>query len=166
VTKAAEEVQYVSREKLAQIFDCTPRWISRLAEEGMPKVGRGRFDLARCMLWFIRYQARIINRRENGPEGQLKRIREHQIDLLNAKAAAAEHELGKLNRDYLDAKEVDRAWGLIAAAIKERVLADYKRVAPSLEGESREVIAAKLQDQARETLTALAAMKIVDDGGQ
>src|SRR5690242_19449917 len=99
-----DATKYVSREKLAQIFDCTPRWVSRLVEEGMPKKGRGQFDLARCLLWYIRYQARIVNRRENGPEGQMKRIREQQIALLSHKAEAAEYELARLRREYVPAK--------------------------------------------------------------
>ena len=152
--------------EVSRTLNVSERTVHRLCDHGMPREGRGKYDLARVMLWFIRYQARKIaelDRRDAGPEA---RVREQRIRLLNHRATLAEHELARLKNEYLDAKEVDRAWDQIAAAITERVLADYKRVASSLEGESRQVIEARLEDQARETLTALATMKIVDDGGQ
>ena len=53
----------VSVESVAGAMDLDPRRVQQLAvREGMPKAGRGRYDLGKCMAWYIRYLHAKIGR--------------------------------------------------------------------------------------------------------
>ena len=35
----------MSKAEIAKMFDCTPRWIEKLVQAGMPKAAQGKFDV-------------------------------------------------------------------------------------------------------------------------
>ena len=67
------------------------------SKEGLPKEGRGQFDPMKCMLWYVRYLQRAIEKKavptlDSGFVGE----RKERVRLLSADADLKEIELSKL----------------------------------------------------------------------
>lgn len=140
--------------------------IHRLVKKGMPKEARGQYNLAKCLLWYIRYQARRIKELDERA-GPIERILGTRLKHLETKAQIAEHQLKQLQRTDLPAKDVQEAWEQIWAAITERLSSFPQRIAPLLEGKTEAEMEALMDDQVRADLTALAMTEVVEfDGGK
>jgi phage terminase Nu1 subunit (DNA packaging protein) len=61
----------VKIDAIAQALNVTPRRISQLVAEGMPRAAHGDYELGPCMSWFIRYLQRALEARNNGQDGTI-----------------------------------------------------------------------------------------------
>jgi phage terminase Nu1 subunit (DNA packaging protein) len=55
----------VSIDQLAKVLNLTPRRVQQLANEGMPRAARGRYELGPCMQWYIRYLQKALESRSS-----------------------------------------------------------------------------------------------------
>jgi phage terminase Nu1 subunit (DNA packaging protein) len=145
----------VGRQEVARAFGRSPRWISRLVEHGMPKAGRGQYDLAQCMLWYIRYLQREMERRElpvNDTVGMS--IRRERQRLVKAQADREEFELAQKRSELIPADVYAAETAKITNRACEAFLT-LTSMAPKLEGLNRMAIKSKLDAAVREVLTTL-----------
>lgn len=151
--------------KVAKALNVTVRRVNQLVNEGMPKAGHGRYDLAQCMLWYIRYLQKALERREGSPEDSVgATLRMERTLLIKAQREREELELAARRGELISASVVKDKWTAIAATLKQRILAGPGRIAHLLEGENRITIKGRLDEQAREILTALAGDLIYGNG--
>src|ERR1700728_5003888 len=86
----------VNAEKIAQALHLTEQRVHQLVREGLPKEGRGQFDPVKCMLWYIRYLQKALEKKalptlDGGYAGE----REERVRLLRADADLREIELAE-----------------------------------------------------------------------
>jgi phage terminase Nu1 subunit (DNA packaging protein) len=148
----------VSVGKVAKALNLTPQRIQQLSKEGLPKEDRGKYDLGKCMLWYIRYlQAALEKKAVPMANGVYAGEREERIRLLRAEADLKEIELAKEQGQLVAIADVESEWSNLVVTTKARILAIPPRVAPELVGEaSRVVIQAKLEKEVKEALRLLA----------
>lgn len=144
--------------KVAQALNLTPQRVQQLANEGLPKEDRGKYDLGKCMLWYIRYlQAALEKKAVPMADGRYAGEREERIRLLRAEAELKEIELAKEQGQLVAIADVESDWSNLVVTTKAMILAIPPRVAPELVSESsRVVIQAKLEKECKEALRLLA----------
>src|SRR6185312_13739874 len=137
----------VSTVKVAETLRLSTRRVRQLVELGMPREKAGRYDLAKCMLWYIRHLQREIERREldNSPESTA--LRAQRLRLLTAQAAREELELARESVKLIPVNEYDAMMAEHVTAVRQRFLAVPANIAPGLEGEDRESIKLKLEKE-------------------
>src|SRR6478736_6017796 len=94
--------------QVAQAFNVTKRRVEQLVHEGMPREDRGKYDLGKCMLWYIRYLQKALESK-GGPAATLHttpEIKSERARLLRADADIREMERSKLEGKLIDAEEV------------------------------------------------------------
>lgn len=57
---------YANVTQVAKALNLTPQRVQQLVAEGLPKVGRGQYELPACMLWYIRYLQRAVAGKSTG----------------------------------------------------------------------------------------------------
>jgi phage terminase Nu1 subunit (DNA packaging protein) len=144
--------------KVAQALNLTPQRVQQLANEGLPKEDRGKYDLGKCMLWYIRYlQAALEKKAVPMANGVYAGEREERVRLLRAEADLKEIELAKEQGQLVAIQDVEKEMTDLVLSTKARIMAIPPRVAPELVGESsRMVIQAKLEKEVKEALRLLA----------
>jgi phage terminase Nu1 subunit (DNA packaging protein) len=148
----------VPAEKIAQALNLTEQRVHQLVKEGLPKEGRGRYDPVKCMLFYIRYLQRALEKKsiptlDGGYAGE----REERVRLLRADADLREIELAKERGLLVSIHDVEKDLTDLVLTTKARILAIPPRLAPELVGEmSRIMIQAKLEKACHESLSYLA----------
>jgi phage terminase Nu1 subunit (DNA packaging protein) len=144
--------------QLMQALNVSEVHIGRLVKEGMPKEARGKYDLGKCMLWYIRYLQAALKRRsgsevidETGRTEQRERLR-----LLSAEAELRELELSRERGEFIAMPDLEKMMGDLVVTTKAQILSVSSRVAPQLVGESRAVIEIKLDRELKDALRVLA----------
>jgi phage terminase Nu1 subunit (DNA packaging protein) len=148
----------VNSSTVAHELNLTERRIEQLVHEGMPKLERGRYDLYACAKWYIRYLQNAMERRatETGDDSSKSlNLNEEKKRLIRAQADIAEVELKKKIGELIPANLVDDKFMTFAGVVHDRFLSLPPRIAPRLEGESRDVIRIKLHEVVRDTLNGL-----------
>ncbi len=153
----------VSVSQVAKALDVSERYVQVLVKRGMPKERHGKYDLGACMAWYIRY----LHRKYAAGGVEAEETLEEAVTLRTLNAARQRLILAQADREELELARARAALipvhvyeERVAAQImqaRQRVLALPGRVAPSLEGETRTVIKARLTDAVRQTLASLAA---------
>jgi phage terminase Nu1 subunit (DNA packaging protein) len=97
-------------EQIATVLNLTPRMINRhVKENGMPRVGRGDYDLVKCVHWYIDFLHDQIDRAKRGGETE----QEARGRLTIAQANMKEIELARLRAEVITVedcvKEVENA---------------------------------------------------------
>ncbi|MCL6566383.1 MAG: hypothetical protein K6U09_08160 [Acidobacteriia bacterium] len=155
-----KKVVTVGTGKLARILGVSERYVLKLVELGLPKTARGEFPLAEALVWCVRHYRTLLERRDGGDDPQARELsREIRRERLrHAKAAA----------DLLETERDQKRGGLVEisvvreymsshnSTVRQRILMLPSRIAHQLEGESRDVIEAKLDQALRGALAALA----------
>ena len=90
----------VDRQSLAAALDLTPNRIQQLTVQGMPKVARGRYDLAACTQWYIAFKL-------NGAQ-ESSDVNEARKKLYDAQVIKTELETERMRRELIPADEVLR----------------------------------------------------------
>jgi phage terminase Nu1 subunit (DNA packaging protein) len=148
----------VNAEKVAQALNLTEQRVHQLVREGLPKEGRGQFDAVKCMLFYVRYLQKALEKRAvRTLDGRYLGEREERVRLLRADADLREIELAKQRSQLVSIADVEQAMTDLILTTKARVMAIPPRVAPSLVGEtSRVMIQAKIEKACKEALAYLA----------
>jgi phage terminase Nu1 subunit (DNA packaging protein) len=142
-------------DKVAKALNITVRRVQQLAQEGMPRDGRGKYDLAQCMLWYIRYLQKIVDTRQmpdsvGGNSLQVARER-----LVSAQADREELELAKVRGELIPVSLFEQVMSKHITSARQRLLTLPSNVAHMLEGETRDVIKGRLAAEIRNVLTSM-----------
>ena len=122
---------FVDVNKVSQALNVTAQRVQQLANEGMPKEGRGKYDLGKCMVWYIRYLQKALERRAvPTSDGEYTALGDVKVRSIRADAELKELELARQRRELIAATDVEQRWSEIVAVTKARFLA----LAPRLNG--------------------------------
>ncbi len=127
----------------------------------MPREARGQYDAVKCMLFYIRYLQRALEKKsvpmaDGGYAGE----RVERIRLLRADADLREIELAKERSQLVAIQDVEREFTDLVLTTKARILAVAPRLAPDLIGEeSRVMVHAKIERALKEALLDLSKRK-------
>jgi phage terminase Nu1 subunit (DNA packaging protein) len=144
--------------KVASALNLDPRRVQQLVKEGMPRVSRGQYDPVKCMVWYIRYLQRAIEKKTVPTiDGGFVSERMERLRLLRADADLKEMELAKERSQLVALPDVEAILIDLVLTTKARIMAIPPRLAPELVGEtSRVMIQAKLEKAYKESLAYLA----------
>jgi phage terminase Nu1 subunit (DNA packaging protein) len=142
----------VGPEQLAKLFDgVTTVYISMMVKEGMPKEERGEYNVARCVLWYVRYLKRKIKEAQRSPREEDARIRH-----MEARAQMAEAEAHRAAQELITVADVKIFLESHFGAMRSKLLAIPKRAAPLLVGRADLAeIESSLHDMVIESLEEL-----------
>lgn len=151
----------VKVKQLSKLLNVTPRRIQQLANEGMPRKGKGAYDDRACLLWYVKYlqEALKVKAVPSGDGGYtpLKDVRHRSIQ---ADADLKEILLAEKRQDLIAVQDVAKVFMDLVTMTKARILATPAQIATAVLGEtSRVMIQAKIDQTLREALKHLA-----DDG--
>ena len=118
----------VGVDKIAQVFRISERSVQRLVTiDGMPRDARGKYDLAKCMAWYIRH----LHQKVCGCSGPCEGFKPHEREMANARA-----ERKMALKEALDI--APELVGLDADAIEERLTDAVKGIFDSVESVQEE----------------------------
>lgn len=142
---------------LANLFGLTERRIEQLVKEGMPKERRGKYDLLKCVRWYVRFLQTALEKKAipmgDGYVGE----RDERIRLIRSNADLNEIELAKQRGQLVAIQDVEKAMTDLVLTTKARILAVAPRVAPDLVGlDSRVMAHAIVEKGLNEALIVLA----------
>lgn len=144
--------------KVAKALNLTPQRVQQLANEGLPKEDRGKYDLGKCMLWYIRYlQAALEKKAVPMANGVYAGEREERTRLLRAEAELKEIELAKQRGQFVAIADVEAEYSNLVHAVRARIMAIPPRLAAEIVGEtSRVMVQAKIESELKAALRLLA----------
>jgi phage terminase Nu1 subunit (DNA packaging protein) len=143
--------------KVASALNLTEQRVQQLVHEGLPREARGRYDPVKCMLWYIRYLQKALERKSVRLDGGFVGEREERVRLLRADADLREIELATKRSQLVAIQDVEYAMTDLVLTTKARIMAIPPRLAPELVGElSHVMIQAKLEKACKEALSYLA----------
>ena len=146
---------------LANLFGISESWIHQLVKKGMPKENRGKFDLLKCIRWYVRYLHSAIEKAAVPVGGEFVSERDERIRSIRADADLKEIELGKLRGQFVSISDVERTMTDLVLTTKARVLAVAPRLAPDVVGEGSRVMAhAKIEKALKDALLPLAKYEV------
>jgi phage terminase Nu1 subunit (DNA packaging protein) len=88
-------------------YKVTDRWVNILAKkEGLPRLGRGQYDLVDCLKWYI---ARLSKQAEEAATGTGTALQNAELRIARAKAEILEERLAKQRGDAVGLDIVQRA---------------------------------------------------------
>ncbi len=146
----------VGVDKLARVLGITPRTVQRFVQEGMPRDGHGKYDLAKCLVWVARRKVKDGELEGDTPDSLAKSLRSQRERLIRAQADREELELARARASLVPVEAVREFITQHNRTVRQRILTLPSRIAHQLEGESRDVIEAKLDQALRGALAALA----------
>jgi phage terminase Nu1 subunit (DNA packaging protein) len=151
----------VNAVKIAQALNLTEQRVHQLVREGLPKEGRGLFDPVKCMLFYVRYLQRALEKKSMPTlDGGFVGERVERVRLLRAHADLREMELARLRSSVIPVAVYERTLAVLTQTIKAAVMAIAPRVAPEIIGqESRMIVQALIEKQCKETLSYLAKIE-------
>jgi hypothetical protein len=143
--------------QLMQALNVTERRIGQLVKEGMPKEARGKYDLGKCMLWYIRYLQAALKRRSGSeiPDDQGRTEQRERLRLLSAEAELKELEVARERAEFMALPDLEKMMTDLVIITKARILAVRPRIAPQLVGMDRLTIEAELEKELKSALSCL-----------
>ena len=146
----------VEVKQLMQALNVSEVHVGRLVKEGMPKEARGKYDLGKCMLWYIRYLQAALKRRGGEVIDETGRSeRQERLRLLSAEAELKQLELARERGEFAAITDFEKVITEMVVTTKARILAIPSRLAPLLVGEDRLEIESRLEKELKETLSTL-----------
>ena len=144
--------------RVAAALNLSPARCQQLAKVGMPREGRGQYDVVRCMLWYVRYLQKALERR-NGSllDGGFVGAGAPRVRLLRAKADLREIEVARERAQLVSLEDVEATLSDLVVRTRAHVMAIPARVAPEILGvASRIMIQALIEKACRTALSNLA----------
>lgn len=125
--------------------------------EGLPREERGKYELGKCLLWYIRYlQNALEHRGVQTPDGEVSSLREERLALLRLDRELREIELAEKRGQLVAIADVEKAMSDLVLTTKARIMGVAARLAADLVGEtSRVMIQAKVEKEVRAALSHL-----------
>jgi len=147
-------------EVIARALNRSPRFVQKLVHEGMPKSERGQYDLAVCMMWYIRREhgrlrAAGVDPNDSAEMRAAKGLRVQRERLVRAQADREELELGRALGAMLVASEVQTGWLEKLGVLRERILGLPSRIAHQVEGRGRDEIQERLTAASEDALRSI-----------
>lgn len=143
---------------LAEFLNLTKQRVHQLVAEGLPRKLRGKYDLDKCVRWYIRYLQAAIEKKAIPMEGdelvseQRERVRKMRLD-ADLKEITLARERGQL----VAIESVKKELSDLVLTTKARIMSVAPRLAPELLGETSRVMAqAKIEKALKESLAQLA----------
>jgi phage terminase Nu1 subunit (DNA packaging protein) len=117
-----------SADTMAKLLDISPRRLHQLVDMGvMPKEGRGKYPLVKCVHAYIHYLRDISLKSDtNAPDGKIS----HKERLTKAQADKAEVEASIVSGATVPIEAVTQTWTNAAANMKSRLLSIPSKSAP------------------------------------
>lgn len=141
---------------LANLFSITEQRIHQLVKKGMPKENRGKFDLLKCVRWYVRYLTSVIEKTAAPVGAEYVSERDERIRSIRADADLKEIELAKRRGQLVLIQDVEREMTDLVLTTKARIYAVAPRVAPGVVNEdSRVMVQAILEKALKEALLPL-----------
>jgi hypothetical protein len=140
----------------------TPVRVSQLVSLGMPKLGRGLYDLSKCAYWYIGHLRRATDRKETeGDDGSFTGVARERSRLLKAQADNEEFASAKNRRQLMSVADFEKLMSEMVMETKARVMAVGPRVAPLVIGEqSRIMVQAIIEKELKLALRQLATSSV------
>ena len=161
--------QSVMGATVAKALNLTERRVQQLVREGMPRAERGQYDPWACALWYIRYLQKAVEAKGTGnDDGSATSWREEKKRLVRLQANNEELEYKRKLGELIPVDMVRDKFVTLTSTVHDRFVALPSKIAPRLEGESREVIRIKLFEAVRDLLNGLAGKptgKKIGSGG-
>jgi len=147
----------VNVQKLASAMNVTTRRVQQLVAEGLPREEKGKYELGKCLLWYIRYLQTALERRAvPTPDGEVSSMTEERLALLRADRELREIELAEKRGKLVSIADVEKTLADLVLTTKARIMAIAPRLAADLVGESsRNMIQAKIEKEIRAALAHL-----------
>jgi phage terminase Nu1 subunit (DNA packaging protein) len=144
--------------KVAQALNLSEQRVQQLVKEGLPREARGRYDVIACMLFYVRYLQRAIEKKSvPTPEAGSLGERDPRVRLLRAEADLREIALAKERANLMAVADVDKMLTDLVRTTTARIMAIPPRLASELMGEtSRLMVQAKLDKAFKDVLAHLA----------
>ena len=107
-------------EQIATVLNLTPRMINRhVKEDGMPRVGRGEYDLVKCVHWYIDFLNQRVERAKHGGETE----QEARGRLVIAQANMKEIDLARMKAEVITVDDTLREVEDVFRALRAHFLA-------------------------------------------
>lgn len=146
----------VDRTELAKFLNVDPDYVSVLVREGMPKVHHGRYELVRCLSWYVKHLQESLKKRGLRVPGDVNE-RDAKLRILKAQADMRELELARERGELVAIPDIEKRWTDIVTTTRARLLAVADRVTPRIVGEGdRSKIQKQIDSEIREALIAIA----------
>jgi phage terminase Nu1 subunit (DNA packaging protein) len=145
--------------KLSEVLNLTESRVHQLAaREGMPKVGRGQFDLISCIRWYIKYlQTKIEEHSVKSRRPEIIALRGQQLRRLRAAADLKEMEVASRREQLVKTSDVRALLSDMAFIVKARFMSIPATLSAELLGEtSRVMIQAKIEKAFKNCLNQIA----------
>jgi phage terminase Nu1 subunit (DNA packaging protein) len=149
---------HISTDVLAKALDVTPRRVRQLAQEGVfPRQAHGKWDLAKCLLAYVRHvQKELRGRNGSGENGaEIPGLTAERERRLRVQRERDEIRLAKERGALIPVETYRRELTEAFSTVRERLLG-LKRLAPDLEGLPRAMIEIRLDAAVRDVLASLA----------
>ena len=88
----------VDRQTLSECLNISTNRVSQLVRDGMPKQGRGKYDLAECVRWFLAFKLKTGTHSTANVNEARKKLYEAQVE-------KTELETSKIKRETIPADE-------------------------------------------------------------
>src|ERR1700743_1133805 len=106
----------------------------------MPRDGRGKYNLAECALWYIRFLQDYINKREGmGAIESGDTLKTERQRLISAQADREILELKKMKGELVPLSLFEEIMSKQITDTRQKFLVLPANIAPELEGESRAI---------------------------
>lgn len=152
--------------KIASALNLTEQRVQQLVKEGLPREARGQYDPIKCLMFYIRYLQRAIEKKSMPTlDGGFVGERAERVRLLRADADLREMELASEQSQLISLFDYERTLADLVRMTTAHVMAIAPRVAGEIVGEtSRVMVQAKIEKACKEALAQLA--RAVNDGGK
>lgn len=135
----------------------TKMTVSRFVSEGMPKASRGRYDGVACLMWYVARLRETVQLGDRETEdGKVVRLDEAQRRLTLAKAENEEMTAKERRGELLPLSLHIAEMAKLVTVTKQKFLNLPARIAPKLEGLSRNETKALLTASVKSALSDLA----------
>lgn len=118
---------------VAQALNITTRRVEQLVKEGMPRAGRGRYDLGACLLWYVRYLQKALEARSprtnTGAGGDLADFGEAKLRSARADAELKELELARQRGEVVEVEAAARLWDDAVTRMRARMVSSINATA-------------------------------------
>jgi phage terminase Nu1 subunit (DNA packaging protein) len=113
-------------EQIATVLNLTPRMINRhVKENGMPRVGRGEYDLVKCVHWYIDFLHDQIDHAKRGGETE----QQARGRLVIAQANMKEIELARLRAEVITVEDCIKEVENAMMSVRSQFLSQSKSMA-------------------------------------
>ena len=109
---------------IAAVLGLTTRRVRVLIQLGMPKVKRGRYNLAECVQWYVNYRVKAASHASRMDNARLRKLR--------AEAKEKELKISTMEGKLIPVDEVVKTWSNITAAMRAKLLAIPTKAAPMI----------------------------------